>query len=192
MREEIKIKLLQNILKEITIKYDDFIKKQQELYNETFEKAVKDSLTGLYNREYFFDYLKKSLEKLKRNHLKGFVIFLDLDNFKNINDNYGHETGDKVLKNFANILHKNFRDYDVIARYGGDEFIIFMENHEKENIKKRFNILEKKVEEYFKNFDISVSYGMSNYPDDAKNVEELIKIADQRMYEYKKLKKASR
>ncbi len=192
MREEIKIKLLQNILKEITIKYDDFIKKQQELYNETFEKAVKDSLTGLYNREYFFDYLKKSLEKLKRNRLKGFVIFLDLDNFKNINDNYGHETGDKVLKNFADILHQHFRDYDVIARYGGDEFIIFMENHEKENIKKRFNILEKKVEEYFKNFDISVSYGISIYPDDTKNLEELIKIADQRMYEYKKLKKASR
>ena len=192
MREKIKIKLLQNILKEVTQKYDDFIQEQQDMLDLTFEKAIRDPLTRLYNRQYFFDFLKKAVEKIKRLHEKGFIVFLDLDNFKNVNDTLGHEKGDIVLKDFARILTEHFRGYDIIARYGGDEFMIYVENRDKDTINKRLKQLETIVDNHFKTLGISVSYGISCFPDDSMEIKDLINIADNEMYKYKKAKKANR
>ncbi|WP_051754578.1 GGDEF domain-containing protein [Thermodesulfobacterium commune] len=192
MREEIKIKLLQNLLKEVTKKYDSILYLKEQKLKDTYLMAIKDELTGLYNRYYLKDYLVKLIEKLKRNkNNKLFLIFIDLDNFKLINDTYGHNKGDNVLKEVAEILTANFRKYDIISRYGGDEFIVLLESNEDPT--KRINALRQNIEEIFKEFNLSFSYGISIFPDDIENInmptQEIIKllieIADKRMYEEK-------
>lgn len=192
MREEIKIKLLQNLLKEVTKKYDSILYLKEQKLKDTYLMAIKDELTGLYNRYYLKDYLAKLIEKLKRNkNNKLFLIFIDLDNFKLINDTYGHNKGDNVLKEVAEILTANFRKYDIISRYGGDEFIVLLESNEDPT--KRINALRQNIEEIFKEFNLSFSYGISIFPDDIENInmptQEIIKllieIADKRMYEEK-------
>lgn len=192
MREEIKIRLLQNLLEEITKKYDSILSLKEQKLKDTYLMAIKDELTGLYNRYYLKDYLVKLIEKLKRNkNNKLFLIFIDLDNFKLINDTYGHNKGDNVLKEVAEILTANFRKYDIISRYGGDEFIVLLESNEDPT--KRINALRQNIEEIFKEFNLSFSYGISIFPDDIENInmptQEIIKllieIADKRMYEEK-------
>ena len=86
MREEIKIKILQNILEEVTKKYDYFISKQQDLLDKTFQRAVRDSLTGLYNKQYLFEYGQNLEKQHYRNHKPFHIVFFDLDNFKEVND----------------------------------------------------------------------------------------------------------
>ncbi|WP_022856100.1 GGDEF domain-containing protein [Thermodesulfobacterium thermophilum] len=192
MREEIKIRLLQNLLEEVTKKYDSILYLKEQKLKDTYLMAIKDELTGLYNRYYLKDYLAKLIEKLKRNqNNKLFLIFIDLDNFKLINDTYGHNKGDNVLKEVAEILTVNFRKYDVISRYGGDEFIVLLESNEHPT--KKINALRQKIEENFKEFNLSFSYGISIFPDDIEDInmetqeiiKQLIEIADKRMYEDK-------
>lgn len=195
MREEIKIKILENLLEEITKRYDYFISKQEEKYKETYEKAVKDSLTGLYNRFYFLDSLRRSIIRTKRKREKVFIIFVDLDNFKPINDYFGHIEGDKVLKEVAKILKENFREYDIVSRFGGDEFLVLFVGEELPI--DRVEKIKKIVEDKFKKYHLSFSYGISVYPDDIKEknlytdniIKKLLKIADERMYKMKEEKK---
>ncbi len=189
MREIVKVKLLQNILREITIKYDKFIKQQEELLKLTYEKAVRDPLTGLYNRIYFMDFAKKYLDRAKRVNEKVVIIFLDLDNFKNVNDTLGHQKGDEILRRIGQILNSQFREYDLVSRYGGDEFVILVENIDMDNIKKRLSEMEREIENLFKSYNISISYGMAVFPEDGKNLEELLEIADKKMYDFKMKKK---
>ena len=191
MREKVKIRLLQNILKEITLKYDEFIEQQQAILELTYERATKDLLTRLYNRCYFFDFVRKALSRVKRKGEKAVLIFLDLDNFKYVNDHYGHRKGDEVLRQVARFLRSHFRDYDIIARFGGDEFIAYVETSDIESVKKRLKELEGEIERRFSTYKISISYGLSIFPDDGKDIKELIEVADKRMYDYKWLKKHS-
>jgi diguanylate cyclase (GGDEF)-like protein len=161
--------------------------------------AVKDPLTGVYNRQYLEDYLLKLIKKAKRNkNEKIMVIFFDLDNFKPINDNFGHNTGDKVLKEVADIIKSHFREYDLISRFGGDEFVAVIENPPA-SIYDRINRLKEIIEDTFRNYNISISLGVSNYPDDVdeklldeEKVIKLLDIADNRMYENKKENKRNR
>jgi two-component system, cell cycle response regulator len=122
--------------------------------------STTDSLTGVYNKEKLFEYLK-DLKKLIDNSIetkfKNFnVLFCDLDNFKNYNDTYGHDTGDFVLKLFIDILKKTIRDSDFLARFGGDEFIIILPNITHE----RTVIVVEKIEEMVrkkKGFETEIS-----------------------------------
>jgi len=191
MRENIKIKLLQNLLSEITKKYDEFIESQEDQIEKTFQKAIKDPLTNLYNRLYFFEYVQKFFKKSRRKDIKAVLIFLDLDNFKNVNDTLGHKMGDKILSDIAQILKEIFRDYDMVVRYGGDEFIIFteIEKNKKESLNLLLENFKERLEKKFSRYLISVSYGISIFPEDAKDIKRLIEIADERMYQQKKLKK---
>ncbi len=195
MREDIKIKILQNLLDEITKKYDYFISLQEKEYKKTYDMAVRDNLTGLYNRYYLKDYLLHVIEKAKRENRKIYVVFLDLDNFKHINDFYGHSKGDEVLKEVSKVIKQHFRSYDIVSRYGGDEFVVLFEFEY--SPEQQLENLKKYIEEKFKNYELSVSYGTALFPNDIKEthlpkeeiIEELITIADKRMYEQKKLKK---
>jgi len=191
MRAEIQVKLLENLLDEITKKYDSFIKEQNEKIEDTLEKATKDPLTDLYNREFLSEYAEKALKENRRKGESIALIFLDLDNFKSVNDNYGHEEGDQVLKNVANILKNSFRDHDVIIRYGGDEFIVLAQLNRVEisDLNSVLMSLKERVEENFKKYGISISYGMAINPLETDNLKDLIHLADQRMYKQKKDKK---
>ena len=193
MREDVKIKILQNLLEEITKKYDYFISIKDRIYKETYEMAVKDSLTGLYNRYYFEDLSLKLIKKAVRENRDFSVIYIDLDNFKPINDNYGHSKGDEVLKDVAKIFKENLRDYDIIVRLGGDEFIIVWENGKVES---KIEEVRKHFEEVFKDYNLSFSYGIASIKDiDIDGLAEdqilslLLEIADKRMYEQKMKRK---
>ena len=190
MREKIKIQILQNMLKAVTEKYDYFISMKEEVLKETFEKAIRDPLTKLYNRHYLMERLNELISKAKRNETKFLLSFIDLNNFKQVNDTYGHEEGDKVLKQVADIIKSNFRSYDLIARYGGDEFIVVIEEDGQYfDINKVLHEINKDIEKALSKYHISISYGIAT-SDEENTIEKLISLADERMYENKmKMKK---
>ncbi len=189
MREDIKLQILKNLLLEVTKKYDEFIEAQEERLKETFEKATKDGLTGIYNRIYFEDIVNRKILKAKRDKSSFFIVFIDLDNFKYVNDNYGHEAGDKLLKEVVKIIKDNIREYDILARYGGDEFVLFIEDISEKEVKQILKRIVFLVEEKFKTFNNSLSFGISKFLDDGDNLKTLLKVADKRMYEQKINKK---
>ncbi|WP_321777659.1 diguanylate cyclase domain-containing protein [Sulfurimonas sp.] len=153
-------------------------------------KAHHDLLTSLPNRVLFYDRLSQSIKKSIRNQKKIALLFIDLDNFKPINDSYGHDVGDDVLKEVSTRLKNTLREEDTLARLGGDEFTIIMENIKEE---KNAALLAQKIifilsEQMLINditFQISCSVGISVYPKDTKNMNELLKYADIAMYRSK-------
>jgi diguanylate cyclase (GGDEF)-like protein len=178
--------LLLNILDEITAKYNELFEENQRLLKELSIKAHYDNLTGVYNRFYF----EKELEKLLQNQRENIcIVFIDIDNFKYVNDNFGHNTGDKLLSEFARELRNFFKGKDLIGRYGGDEFVIAMRECNTKNIKPLLEKLVEEIQQQFKQYQISISIGVSFFPDESKDLNTLIKIADKKMYEIKKTTK---
>ena len=172
------------------------ITKIKELEEELIKKASYDNLTGLLNREVFFQYSSQQLRLLKRNNQASAIIFIDLDQFKPVNDIYGHKAGDYVLVTIAKRLKSNLRDSDIICRFGGDEFVVFtlLDNVKTdtaivaENILKiistpiLFNENENEIE-------IGCSIGISHYPKHGDIISTLVKNADKAMYKAKNLGK---
>jgi diguanylate cyclase (GGDEF)-like protein len=147
----------------------------------------------LYNRAFAFSYLTQELEKVKRRELKNLcVAYIDLDNFKLVNDLLGHSVGDSVLSEIGELLKQHFRRGDVVARIGGDEFIIIFTNCDPIRIKRRLEFLRSKIENKFKKFGLSMSFGIAEAPKDALLPSFLIRIADERMYKNKKSRKMER
>ncbi|MCX7121082.1 MAG: diguanylate cyclase [Gammaproteobacteria bacterium] len=153
--------------------------------------AHYDILTDIPNRLFFLQELPKAIARAQRSSAKLAVCFLDLDNFKNVNDTLGHSVGDKLLKLIVTLLQPLIREVDCIARLGGDEFGLILENiRSKEEINMIMNRffsatdLPAKVEDYV--IKVSFSIGIAIYPDNGNSTEELIKNADIAMYEAKK------
>jgi len=194
MRQAIKIKLLQNMLEEVTKKYDYFIVKQEQMLKQTYDLATRDALTGLYNRQYLHDYAQQAMDRIKRHSTQLILIFIDIDNFKYVNDTFGHEDGDKVLQKVSKIFKDSFRKYDVVVRYGGDEFVVFLEEsrYNEQFIKSLLDEMVKRIEKSLAKFQISASYGCAIAPQEAQTLKELITLADERMYAHKRTKKAKR
>jgi diguanylate cyclase (GGDEF)-like protein len=164
-----------------------YSKLSSEILDSVKTVAVRDPLTGLYNRAFALSYLRQELEKVKRRELQNLCIaYLDLDNFKLVNDLLGHSTGDSVLSDIGDLLKHQFRKSDVVARIGGDEFIIIFTNCNPERIRKRLELLRSRIEEKFKKFGLSMSFGIAEAPKDALTAVGLIRIADERMYANKK------
>ena len=146
--------------------------------------AHYDMLTGLANRVLLTDRLQQAIKKATRYKTKLALFFIDINKFKTINDSLGHHVGDKVLKEIAKRLKKTIRAEDTIARFGGDEFIILLENT------KSVSILKEKIQSAFKetiyidkySLNITCSIGVSIYPDDANTMDNLLKDADRKMY----------
>lgn len=184
--KNVKFKLLFNYLEELTRKYEETFELKEKLLKELEERAMYDSLTGIYNRYVLLDVLGKELQRLERTEKgKFFIIFFDLDKFKSVNDIYGHEKGDEVLKEVAKTIKKSFRDYDIVARFGGDEFIVVVEDDFEKNLKSILQRLRKRIEAKFSSYGISISYGVAVAPDEGLNADKLIELADKRMYEMK-------
>ena len=158
--------------------------------------AFTDSLTGLINRKPFIDLLEKNISKHQRTKQKMALIFMDIDGFKEINDIFGHDTGDKALVMFSEIFTKCIRESDIIGRFGGDEFVLCLENIQSitdavqvaQKINKAFS---EKITIGSKKIDVGVSIGIAVYPNDSRNTTDLIKNSDLAMYKSKKLQKNS-
>ncbi|MGB2908090.1 MAG: diguanylate cyclase [Candidatus Aminicenantaceae bacterium] len=157
---------------------------------DAFQKLSNlDFLTQLYNRRFFFEIGNKIFENAKRRNLELTTALLDLDRFKNVNDTFGHEAGDKALKHVADLLARNFRSGDVVARYGGEEFAILAINMDRKQTDKVFNrirtlIKSQKMEVDGKKIELKVSIGVTTRIFDT--LEETIKRADELLYEAKR------
>lgn len=153
-----------------------------------WDMAVTDSLTGLYVRRYFMVKLHEEVHRAERYNNILSIVMADLDRFKNINDTYGHDVGDRVLKEIGRFLQQNVRDVDMVARYGGEEFVILIPEAAKdaaysmsERLRKKFSKLK------FDNLpQITISLGIATFPFDGKQPEDLLKKADSAMYAAKK------
>lgn len=157
------------------------------------EASLHDLLTGLPNRALFYDRLEHGLEQAKRHGWNLAVMFLDLDNFKQINDKLGHDVGDKVLLTVAKRLKENTRNDDSICRLGGDEFLYLLMDIKNELevtkiIKKLIKTIELPCDAIDQNLVVKLSIGISLFPKNANNLEGLIKSADMAMYAAKKSK----
>ena len=152
-----------------------------------WQQANFDFLTRLPNRHMFHDRLQQEITKSHRAGLPLALLFLDLDQFKEVNDTLGHDIGDRLLKQAAQRLSSCVRESDTVARLGGDEFTIILSELKDVNVVKRIgqNILEKLAQPFMLEGEevfISASIGITLYPDDATEIENLIKNADQAMY----------
>lgn len=174
-----------------------FFQMNEKVHNNTQQlnfKAHHDELTGLKNRSTLYSELEAALEQDKLTNKKTSVFFLDLDNFKQLNDSLGHDVGDLILKETANRLNKNIRKSDSVFRIGGDEFLIIIRNLENDA---QIQQLAEDVLERFKTpmlvagneIHMHPSIGVAIAPDDACESELIIKYSDIAMYESKRDRK---
>jgi len=155
--------------------------------------ATTDPLTGLPNRRVLDEIIQREIERSKRYNRPLSVMVIDLDNFKMVNDTFGHSFGDEVLKTVGKVLRESCRKVDTVGRYGGDEFIIILPETNLKNAIKVANKLIRnvdKIEFYSPNNDkiyLSISIGIASYPETTREPEKLINFADLAMYEAKSL-----
>lgn len=150
--------------------------------------ALYDQLTEVYNRRFLEEYLRKELERARREGYPLTLVMLDIDAFKAINDRYGHVFGDEVLRMVARVLQESLRSSDVVARYGGDEFVLVLPRAKEEDAHKIMDRVSKNLrgaQVMGEPFPVRVSYGVYSW-DGVKTVSELFQEIDQRMYEMKK------
>lgn len=148
----------------------------------------KDFLTGVYNRQGFYEILDLELYRMNRNHWPLTIAYLDVDNFKTINDTLGHQTGDKLLIQMTEIIQKHIRKSDTLARVGGDEFILLMPESNIEQAKKSVDKLRLLIMEMMRlnNWQSSVSVGAGIFSQWDSSPEEIVHTVDRLMYEVKK------
>ena len=153
-----------------------------------WDMAVTDSLTGLYVRRYFMVKLQEELHRAERYNNILSIVMADLDRFKKVNDTYGHDVGDRVLKAIGKFLQQNIRDVDVVGRYGGEEFVLMIPEAAKDAAYSLSERLRKNLSEVkFENLPpITISLGIATYPQDGKDAEDLIRKADAAMYAAKR------
>jgi len=159
-------------------------------YQNIYEDAIRDGLTGLLNHKTFIDRAQEEIERARRfQHELVFLIY-DLDKFKRINDTLGHPYGDYVIKTTAKIIKDNVRSIDLVARYGGEEFTVVLVNTNKEaatTVAKRIvqNIQDYNFSMSGEEVDMTISCGLSEYPKDSDTLKDLIQFADEGLYKTK-------
>jgi diguanylate cyclase (GGDEF)-like protein len=150
--------------------------------NDISSRLNLDPLTGIYRKNYLNDIGQKILQ----NKEKFALVVLDLDDFKKINDTYGHQVGDRVLKEFVNLVKKQIRKEDIFARWGGEEFLLLMRNTTPQDVKHRIESIRKQIENYI--FDtvehITCSFGIA-CSKDGDDMDSLLYRADKALYEAK-------
>ncbi len=188
--EEFIIQELESIRRSLVMTFDRLKREQEELYR----LSTQDSLSGLYNRLSLIEKMDWLISKGHRSKTKFAVIFVDLDNFKNINDSRGHDFGDVVLQKVSQRLIETVRENDIVSRFGGDEFVIVVPELEDETLV--VDIVERIREklsipiehEGFK-YPVTASMGIAIYPKDGSDVSTLLKNADIAMYKSKEIGK---
>lgn len=149
--------------------------------------ANTDKLTGAYNRQYFDHRLEEEIDRAKRYKFPLSLIYLDLDHFKRVNDQYGHKTGDSVLIDFSTISQKVIRDSDIFTRFGGEEFIILAQMADSESAMRLYQRLQQAVAEH--SFEmvshITFSAGIAELDLETDDIESILDRADKALYSAK-------
>ena len=161
-----------------------------KLYKDIETLAITDGLTGVYTRRYF---LERFDEEIKRSLLRGSslsFLMIDADHFKAVNDQYGHLTGDMVLKEISNIIQENVREIDIVGRFGGEEFCVILPDTDLEGSRVvaeriRKSAQKRAIKAYDSTLHVTLSIGLAIYPSDGKALEELMDKADWALYRAK-------
>ncbi|MEK6621120.1 MAG: GGDEF domain-containing protein, partial [Planctomycetota bacterium] len=168
--------------------------KDLEVKNKKLEKLAHiDGLTEVYNHRYFQNFLETEIRRSLRKQTSVSLVLMDIDHFKGFNDNYGHQTGDFILKEICKLMKKNIRDYDIVARYGGEEFAVVLVETTQEYALKIAEKLRESIEtnifiDGIKEYKVTASFGVATMlspKSDFKN-SDLIEYADKALYESKK------
>ncbi len=164
----------------------------KNLQDKLLENSIKDALTGLYNRRYINERSIQEFSRCKRHENPFSLVIFDLDHFKNVNDTYGHEVGDLVLRSIASIFQKSIRNSDILGRFGGEEFLILMPETKPENASKVLEkvknlLLDSPILHKDKDLQITFSAGIAGGSlDSILGMDQLFQLADSRLYEAKK------
>ncbi len=188
-RVSLKTKILE--VKNIENYFNRMLDSIQDYYERLQELSDRDYLTGLYNRRKFEEFLTYEIKRSLRHRHKFTILMIDLDNFKYINDTYGHASGDLVLKEVTNIFGSNLRNADILARLGGDEFAVLLPETPYEN---GFAVVEKlrsrleatPISLMFDQITLTASFGIAEYPEQGENIESLLTGSDLAMYKAKR------
>lgn len=164
--------------------------KMRYLYSETEYLSVTDGLTGLYNRRHFENNIEREFLRVKRYPADLSLAMIDIDHFKNINDTYGHQFGDYVLKEISSILSESFRKTDMIYRYGGEELAVILTETPLENAMIPLGRLKEKISQHVFSYNneqtnITISIGASFNSADIQSQEALVECADKALYKAK-------
>jgi len=157
------------------------------LYEKVQGLTITDTLTGVYCRRYFLERFTEELKRSKKHKLKMSFLMIDIDNFKQFNDRYGHLVGDAILRKVSKIISETIRQIDFIGRYGGEELSVILAETDKDQAsfaaeRIRQAISSASVKVYDEQLRVTVSTGVSVFPDNALNMQDLIELADQALY----------
>ena len=170
---------------------EENLEKIKSLQAELQEQAVRDPLTGLFNRRYFQETLEREIARAKRENMPVGIIVMDLDRFKQVNDSFGHKAGDNFLREIGNLLMRNIRREDAACRIGGEEFVIVMPGASIEVTGQRAELIRSmtealRVADTVEGFKVTMSLGISAYPNLGIGGEEILIQADRALYQAKK------
>jgi len=173
-------------------------KESAEVANRALQQALEremtlsrtDSLTGVFNRRYFFEFVHHEFEAAKRYQRPLSIVMFDLDNFKPFNDTHGHQAGDEILKCVAEVTHRQLRGADILARYGGDEFVILLSNSNAREAATVAERIRESIAAYLMETkdcqaNITISMGIAECRNDTDTVDRLIQHADKALYNAK-------
>lgn len=188
-RVSLKTRILE--VKNIENYFNKMLESIQDYYEKLQDLSDRDYLTGLYNRRKFEEFLKYEIKRSLRHRHQFTILMIDLDNFKYINDTYGHASGDLVLKEVTDIFAQNLRNADILARLGGDEFAVILPETPYENGYAVVEKLRKALEStpislMFDQISLTASFGIAEYPDQGENIESLLTGSDLAMYKAKR------
>lgn len=188
-RISLKTKIME--VKNIENYFNKMLDSIQDYYEKLQELSDRDYLTGLYNRRKFEEFLTYEVKRSVRHRHKFTILMIDLDNFKYINDTYGHASGDLVLKEVTQIFASNLRNADILARIGGDEFAVILPETSYENghavvEKLRASLESTPISLMFDQVSLTASFGIAEYPEQGENIEALLTGSDLAMYKAKR------
>jgi len=184
-------KRMETDLKETNTMLQHQLEEIHRLQEELRELAVRDGLTNLFNRRYLDETLERELARAKREGYPLSLVMIDIDHFKNLNDTYGHQAGDKVLRELAAVLWGNIRTEDVPCRYGGEEFVVLLPRmplgiaiERAESWRKTFEAMRVPFGDF--RLEATISCGLSAYPDHARTPDDLLRCCDEALYAAKR------
>jgi len=162
----------------------------QILQEQLREQVLHDPLTGLYNRRYLDETIKRELTRAERNKQPVGIVMCDLDHFKLVNDTHGHLAGDEVLRVFAELLKKHARGSDIVCRFGGEEFVMFLPEMSPAVAYQRAELLrmelaKKRITLGATVIQVTASFGVAAFPENGETMDSLIRAVDAAMYQAK-------
>jgi len=162
----------------------------QKLQEQLRQQALHDPLTGLYNRRYLDEAIERELIRAARNKQPVGIVMCDLDHFKRVNDTHGHLAGDEVLRMFAELLKKHARGSDIVCRFGGEEFVMFLPDMSpavacQRAGQLRTELAAKRITHGTSVIQMTASFGVAAFPEHGKTMDGLISAVDAAMYQAK-------